>query len=645
MSKIRKLATITLAITMLGANMPFNVMAETVDTNKLQPMGEIQENPWEADDFTYEDEGKTITGFSEKGKEKLKTNKYLIIPEGVTKIGDAAFKYNELTNVSISDTVTTIGNRAFSNNQITEATIPNKVITIEHEAFQHNQLEKLNLGKSVTTIEYGAFADNKLTELRIPDSIITIGMDAFGQNHISELTLGNSLITIESYAFQNNRITNVTIPDSVREIGECAFITQIIQFYPKQNPFELKDIGITLKGLEETIDDISAYVESYDELNKDNEKLSFPKNITETALNTKVVPEYQYNAYIVTHNPGKYVKDIGMITPIPEVIKDNIETEVVSWGKDIDLTDNIKNLPNGSKVEDITDIDINTKTPGEYKGKVKVTFKNGSSRIVQIPIAVLQEESNTFEPKIEKEIVDKNKTIELTDNITNLPSEATIKDITSPKIDTSKVGEHQGKVEITFKDGSKKEIIIPVEVQDIITPTPQPKYTTSNFIQGEIKIIDRTKEATNTQYDKTNANSYWVFKIGELDYKFVTKETEKRYTADVKPFIKDDRAYLPFRFVGNALKIDVGYDNATRLATFTKATNHLEINIDTGKATKNKLVYNLETNPMLVNSRLVAPVSVIGKAFNKTVSNYKEKTDTDIVWNPNTQEVIIYNYK
>lgn len=48
---------------------------------------------------------------------------------------------------------------------------------------------------------------------------------------------------------------------------------------------------------------------------------------------------------------------------------------------------------------------------------------------------------------------------------------------------------------------------------------------------------------------------------------------------------------------------------------------------------------------MIVNSRLVAPVSVVGKAFEKTVSNYKENKDTDIVWNPETQEVIIYNYK
>lgn len=644
MSKIRKSMALVSAIAILGTSLPFNVMAETVDTNIKQLVEVPKENVWEKDDFTYEDDGKTITGFSEKGKEKLKNNKELIIPEGVTKIGDDAFHANELTNVIIPESVITIGWRAFSNNQLTEVIIPNAVTTIGHEAFQYNQLADLTLGKSLTTIEYNAFSVNQLTEVTIPDSTKTIGMDAFGQNHISKLNLGKSLTTIESYAFQNNRITNVTIPDSVREIGECAFITQIIQLYPEQNPFELKDVGITLKGLEETIDDISAYVESYDELNKDSEKLSFPKNITETALETQLVPEYQYNAIIVIHNPGKYVKDIGVITPIPEV---EAEKEVVPWGKSIDLTDNIKNLPNGAKVEDITDIEINTKSPGEYKGKVKVTFKTGSSRIVQIPIEVLQEESNTFEPKIEKEIVDKNKTIDLTDNITNLPTEATIKDITSPKIDTSKVGKYQGKVEITFKDGSKKEVIIPVEVKDIITPqpNPQPTYPTSNIIQGEIKIIDRTKEATNTKYDKTNANSYWVFKIGELDYKFVTKETEQRYTADVKPFIKDDRAYLPFRYVGNALNIDVGYDNATRLATFTKGTNHLEINIDTGKATKNKLAYNLETKPMIVKSRLVAPVSVVGKAFNKTVSNYKKNKDTDIVWNQETQEVIIYNYK
>ena len=407
----------------------------------------------------------------------------------------------------------------------------------------------------------------------------------------------------------------------------------------------MKYAEISLTGLQSDINDVSSFVKKYQGLNKENKKLSFPKGVKTVELSTEIVPGYNYSAKITIQNPN--LIDIGTITPVPEIIKENILPEIVDWGKTIDLTNNIKNLPEGAKVVDITNPAIDTKKSGEYTGKVEVEFKDGSKRKVDIPVTVNKSQAEEFTPKVIPEIVDQGGKIDLTNNIKNLPDDLIVKDITNPVINITKSGEYKGKVEVTFPDGSKRIVEIPVIVKEntTSTPVPQPTYPTSNFIQGEITIIDRTKEETDTKYDKNEEKSYWVFKIGELDYKFVTKETETRYTADVKPFIKDDRAYLPFRFVGKALNIDVGYDNATRLATFTKGTNHLEINIDTGKATKNKLAYNLETNPMLVNSRLVAPVSVIGKAFNKTVSNYKENKDTDIVWNPETQEVIIYNYK
>ena len=73
---------------------------------------------------------------------------------------------------------------------------------------------------------------------------------------------------------------------------------------------------------------------------------------------------------------------------IPEIKKEDIEKEVVKKGEDLDLTDNIKNLPKGSKVKDITEPKIDTNVAGEYKGKVEVTFPNGSKRIVEVPVVV-----------------------------------------------------------------------------------------------------------------------------------------------------------------------------------------------------------------------------------------------------------------
>ena len=100
MSKTRKAMALVSAIAILGTSLPFNVMAEPLDTN-IELLGEVpKENAWEKDDFTYKDKGKTIvTGFSDKGEEKLKTNKDLVIPDGVKEIGERAFS-NSIIPVS-----------------------------------------------------------------------------------------------------------------------------------------------------------------------------------------------------------------------------------------------------------------------------------------------------------------------------------------------------------------------------------------------------------------------------------------------------------------------------------------------------------------------------------------------------------------
>lgn len=256
-----------------------------------------------------------------------------------------------------------------------------------------------------------------------------------------------------------------------------------------------------------------------------------------------------------------------------------------------------------------------------------------------------------FTPQIEKEVVEWGKKIDLTDNISNLPKAANIKDITTPAINTMESGNYIGKVRITFADNTTKEVEIPIEVKEKIETTQkqlskqQQNYSQIDFIPGEITIIDNPKSDTDTQYYKKEAQNYWIFKIGDYNYRFVTPNKTTTHTADIQPFIKNERTYLPFRFVGYAINVEVSYNNDTRLATFKKNGNILNINIDTKKATLNEKPYELETDPLLINGRLVAPVSVIGKAFNKTVSNKTENRNTDIVWNNDTREVIIYNYK
>lgn len=84
-------------------------------------------------------------------------------------------------------------------------------------------------------------------------------------------------------------------------------------------------------------------------------------------------------------------KDAKKHTPV-------IVDEVIEKGGKVDLTDNVSNLkdlPKETKVEDITeDGAINTNVPGEYTGKIKITYPDGSSITKEVKVIVKDNENS-----------------------------------------------------------------------------------------------------------------------------------------------------------------------------------------------------------------------------------------------------------
>ena len=189
--------------------------------------------------------------------------------------------------------------------------------------------------------------------------------------------------------------------------------------------------------------------------------------------------------------PVKVVEKIdgGIVKPIPTIKAKDIIKEVVPYNAVIDFSDNIKNLPDGAKVEDISEA-IDTKTPGSYVGKVKVTFKGGSSRIVEIPVEVLAPLSDSYNPSTKEVEVNLNEDVsleKLKEGITNLPDNVEVEIKT--KADTSKVGQAKAVLKITFSDSSSKEVEVPVKVVDKISGkiiTPIPTIKSEDIIKEEV---------------------------------------------------------------------------------------------------------------------------------------------------------------
>ena len=154
----------------------------------------------------------------------------LIIPEGVTSIGNYAF-YNcsSLTSVNIPNSVTSIGKFAFDCcSSLTSINIPNGVTSIGIYAFRGcGALTSIDIPNSVTSIEFGLFdCCSSLTSITIPNSVTSIGEQAFARcSSLETVVIGDGVSTIERYAFQDcNKIKSITLGSNVSKICEYNFI-------------------------------------------------------------------------------------------------------------------------------------------------------------------------------------------------------------------------------------------------------------------------------------------------------------------------------------------------------------------------------------------------------------------------------------
>ena len=169
--------------------------------------------------------GTTVTGHIE---EKLPANGAIEIPEGVTSIGEQAFRYClNITSVKIADGVEVIGEGAFELCKSLESVnIPSSVTTISDRAFgQCSNLESVNIPDGVKVIGEGAFEYcYSLKSVNIPSSVTTIGKEAFKYcSNLTDIAIPKGITEISDYAFHNCKLTEITIPDGVTKIGENAF--------------------------------------------------------------------------------------------------------------------------------------------------------------------------------------------------------------------------------------------------------------------------------------------------------------------------------------------------------------------------------------------------------------------------------------
>lgn len=152
-------------------------------------------------DFTIK--GTAISGFSETGAEKIKTNKNLVIPSKDT---------NGTTIVGVAD-------NAFKNQGIKTLKLPEGMMVDYDDTITNVVTRRGNF-----LIGASAFYGNELTSLVLPEGVIYIGPSSFGKNQLSYLSIPHTFWWLENSAFAYNNLSSVDFPKT------CDFQAQIHAF-------------------------------------------------------------------------------------------------------------------------------------------------------------------------------------------------------------------------------------------------------------------------------------------------------------------------------------------------------------------------------------------------------------------------------
>ncbi|GAA2937963.1 hypothetical protein GCM10019994_26780 [Enterococcus raffinosus] len=177
----------------------------------------------------------------------------------------------------------------------------------------------------------------------------------------------------------------------------------------------------------------------------------------------------------ITADDTEFVSSATKLDDKSDADKYNPEGQKVTTelNKEPDASEGIKNkedLPKDTKYTWKEKVDVSA--AGNKKGTVVVTYPDGSSDEVEVDVTVTDNRSDAdkYEPTVEGEKVEVGGTVDLTDNVTNLPTlpeGTTVTDVTpGGTIDTNTPGNYEGIIEVTYPDGTKDTVKVPVEVTD-----------------------------------------------------------------------------------------------------------------------------------------------------------------------------------
>ena len=160
---------------------------------------------------------------------KMKGVRKVIIPEGITSIGDWAFyECKGLTSVFLPEGIMSIGYSAFDScTDFVEINLPESLMSIGSYAFKDCAIMNIMIPDNVTDIGNYAFGGcSNLKNIILPDGVKSLGFYTFGGcSNLRSIVIPKGVVTLGDSVFSECiNLTDIVIPDSVTDIGNYAFI-------------------------------------------------------------------------------------------------------------------------------------------------------------------------------------------------------------------------------------------------------------------------------------------------------------------------------------------------------------------------------------------------------------------------------------
>ncbi|MEG0249849.1 MAG: leucine-rich repeat protein [Peptostreptococcus sp.] len=201
-----------------------------LDVKIVKDSSNVESEKWNQNDFIYGNCPSTIlqggeyfaiTGLSDSGKTKIKTNKNLVLPNSIEVLENGK---------KVTKKIRGIGQNSFDGLGINNLELPkindgyNNFI-IDINSFANNNITDIDIPNGVKSIDSYAFKNNNIKELYIPSSVVKIGNESFCNNKIDNLEFSDDvkLIQIDNFSFKNNNLKSVHLPYSIFKIKEYVF--------------------------------------------------------------------------------------------------------------------------------------------------------------------------------------------------------------------------------------------------------------------------------------------------------------------------------------------------------------------------------------------------------------------------------------